>query len=110
MPSALGSFEHMVLLAVLHLGSDAYAVPVRGEIARRTGSEPARGAVYTTLMRLEEKGFLDSSMGEPTAVRGGRAKRFYALAAPGRAALREARSALVEAWPGSARLLEGMGP
>jgi DNA-binding PadR family transcriptional regulator len=109
MTPTLGSFEHVVLLAVLHLGEEAYAVSIREEIERRTGGGVARGAVYTTLMRLEGKGMLRSRMGDPTPVRGGRAKRFYALSPAGAASLREARSALLEAWPRSARLLEERG-
>lgn len=106
-PTPLGRFEHLVLLATLQLGHDAYAVPIREEIERRTGSAPARGALYTSLARLEAKGLLASSVGEPTAVRGGKAKRYYQLTATGRASLRNARMELVSAWPGIARLLGG---
>lgn len=89
-PSAsptLGHLEQLVLLAVLRLGEGAYAVAVRDEIAARTQGEPSRGAVSVTLDRLERKGFLQSRLGEPTAERGGKAKRLYTLAAPGRVAL-----------------------
>ena len=104
-PAPLGRFEHLVLLATLQVGDDAYAVPLREEIERRTGSTPARGALYTSLARLEAKGLLRSSVGEPTAVRGGKAKRYYRLSPPGRAALRAARIELVTAWPAASRLL-----
>jgi hypothetical protein len=69
----LGEFEQMVLLAVLRLRDDAYGVTIRAEIAKRTGREIARGALHTTLDRLEEKGCLRSRMGDPTPQRGGRA-------------------------------------
>jgi PadR family transcriptional regulator PadR len=104
-PTSLGRFEHLVLLAILQHGADAYAVPIREEIERRTRSTPARGALYTSLARLEAKGLLASSVGEPAAVRGGKAKRYYRLTAAGRSALRNARMELVSAWPGVARLL-----
>ena len=105
-PTSVGRFEHLVLIATLVLKDEAYAVSIGNEILERTGTRPARGAVYTTLVRLEDKGLLRSSMGEPTAIRGGKAKRFYELTAAGRAALRAAHSELVTAWPSVGRLLD----
>lgn len=87
-PQTLGSLELLVLLAVLRLGDGAYAVAVRDEIARRTAGDPTRGAVSVTLDRLDRKGLLHSRLGEPTAERGGKAKRLYTLAAAGHQALR----------------------
>ena len=97
-PTLLGEFEHVVLLAVLQLEGDAYAVPVRRLIGERTGRSVSRGALYTTLERLETKGYLRSRMGDPTPVRGGRAKRYYAVTAAGMRALRASRAALFGAW------------
>src|SRR5438552_13755043 len=96
----LGEFEHVVLLAVLRLGEAAYAVAVRDEIERRTGRRVSRGSVYVTLDRLETKGFLQSRLADPTAVRGGRAKRYYALRPRAMAALKESRRALLQMWRG----------
>ena len=76
---SIGEFEHMVLLSVLRLGDEAYAVTVRDEILAHTGRDVSRGSIYITLDRLETKGFLKSRLGEPTAERGGRAKRYYTL-------------------------------
>ena len=87
-PQSLGSLELLVLLAVLRLKGAAYAVAVRDEIAERTRGDPSRGAVSVTLDRLERKGLLRSHLGEPTAERGGKAKRLYVLAASGHQALR----------------------
>lgn len=87
---ALGEFELLVLLAVLRLGPQAYAVSVRREIAAQTGREVSRGAVYVTLDRLAHKGLLRSRLGEPTAVRGGKAKRFFVVEPAGREAARAA--------------------
>ncbi|HTM18457.1 MAG TPA: PadR family transcriptional regulator [Terracidiphilus sp.] len=80
---SLGDFEHVVLLAILRLGPKAYGVTVRAEIAACTDREPAPGALYTTLDRLEEKGLVTSWLGEPTAQRGGRAKRYVQVTATG---------------------------
>jgi len=96
----LGEFEHVVLLAVLRLGDSAYAVTIRDEIALRTGRRVSRGSIYVTLDRLETKGYLSSWLAEPTAVRGGRAKRFYALRPRAVAALRDSRRALLQMWRG----------
>ena len=94
MPPPLGEFELIVLLAVLQLGDDAYGVPVRGEIVRRTGRDVARGAVYITLDRLTRKGYLRSWLAGATAERGGRPKRYFAITAKGSRALRESLRAL----------------
>ena len=80
---SLGEFERLVLLAVLHLGEDAYGMRVRREIAERTGRDVAIGAVYATLDRLEEKELLTSELGEPAPERGGRAKKSFRLTAAG---------------------------
>jgi len=102
----LGEFEHVVLLAVLRLGDAAYAVTVREEIERRTGRRVSRGSIYVTLDRLETKGYLKSWLAEPTAVRGGRAKRFYTLRPRAVALLRDSRRALLQMWRGVDELLE----
>jgi PadR family transcriptional regulator len=96
----LGEFEQIVLLAILRLDDDAYAVPIREEILACTGRDVSRGSVYITLDRLETKGFVRSWLGEPTAERGGRAKRYYALRPRGLEALKAGRRALVSLWQG----------
>jgi DNA-binding PadR family transcriptional regulator len=102
----LGEFEQLVLLAVLRLGSNAYGVPIRREIESRTGRDVARGAVYMTLDRLEDKGYLKSWHSQPTAERGGRSRRHYELTKTGAAALAESRRALLRMWSGLEPRLE----
>jgi DNA-binding PadR family transcriptional regulator len=98
----LGEFEQMVLLAVLCAEKDgeAYGITVYDELTSRTRRRVARGAVYMTLDRLEKKGLLSSYQTEPTAERGGRAKRCYQVTKPAMAALRESRRALLNLWEG----------
>ena len=96
----IGEFEHVVLLAILRLGEDAYAVSVRDEILRCTGRDVSRGSIYITLDRLETKGYLKSYLADPTPERGGRSKRFYALRPLAVNALKESRRALVALWRG----------
>ncbi len=88
---ALGEFEQTVLLAILRVGENAYGVTIRAEIAACTDREPAPGALYTTLDRLEDKGLVSSSMGDPTPERGGRAKRYFKVTAAGIAAVARAQ-------------------
>jgi PadR family transcriptional regulator PadR len=90
----LGEFEQLVLLAVLQLGDEAYAVPLRRAIEEAAARSVSRGALYTTLERLEAKGLLSSRMGEPTAGRGGRRRRYHAVTSAGLRALRAARDAV----------------
>ena len=90
----LGSLEHIVLLAVVRLGDDAYGMTVRREIETRTGRGLSIGAVYATLERLEEKGYLSSFVGEPTRERGGRAKRHFRIEVKGQEALRASQEAI----------------
>jgi DNA-binding PadR family transcriptional regulator len=84
----LGSLEQIVLLALVRLGANAYGMTVRLEIEKRTGRSLSIGAIYATLERLEGKGYVSSFTGEPTAARGGRAKRFFRIEAEGMRALR----------------------
>ena len=90
----LGELEQLVMLAVMHQPEQAYAVSIRDEIEARTGIGLARGSVYVTLDRLDRKGFVTSWMGEPTAERGGKAKRCFRLTPAGRRALAAAESAV----------------
>ena len=100
-PPSLGEFEQVVLLAVLRLGENAYGVSIRAEIGVRTGREPAPGALYTALDRMEEKGFVQSRWGDPTPQRGGRAKRYFTVTKRGRVAV-------ISAQRSYQNLLEGL--
>lgn len=85
----LGEFEELVLLAVLRLDEGAYGAAIRRDIRQRAGREASMSAIYTTLERMEEKGYLRSSLGDPTPRRGGRRKKFFQLEALGAQALKE---------------------
>jgi DNA-binding PadR family transcriptional regulator len=103
----LGEFEQIVLLAILRVGDEAYAIPVREEIEKRTGRTVARGALYTALDRLESKGCLRSRMSDPLPERGGRSRRYYTVTPSGLAALRASRAALIALWKGVESQIEG---
>jgi PadR family transcriptional regulator PadR len=96
----LGEFEQIVLLAVLRVGEDAYGVPIRQEIERRTGRSLTVGALYRTLDRLETKGYVTSSFGDPTPERGGRSRRYFRIRPLGLRTLRASREALAAMWEG----------
>ena len=99
----LGEFEYAVLLAILHVDSDAYAVPIREVLEARTARPVARGALYTALERLEAKGILRSRMGDPTPERGGRARRYFTVTPLGMRAVKQTHASL-------ARLSQGLEP
>jgi PadR family transcriptional regulator PadR len=96
----LSELELMVLVAVLRLGDEAYGLPVAREIEEVTGRSVTVAGIYAALQRLEEKGLVSSSLGEPTAIRGGRAKRFFRVTADGLKEAREARRVLMALWKG----------
>jgi DNA-binding PadR family transcriptional regulator len=96
----LGEFEQIVLLAVLRLGQNAYGVPVRHEIENRTGRSVTVGALYRTLDRLEEKGYVTSWFGDPVPERGGRSKRYFRVGPLGIRALNVSHRDLVAMWEG----------
>lgn len=107
-PPYVGEFEYSVLLAVLHMdGSDqAYAVPIRALLEERTGRPVARGALYTALERLETKGCLRSRMGDPTAERGGKARRYFTVTALGVRAIKAMHTSLANLTQGLEAILE----
>lgn len=96
----LGDLEKLTLLALLRLGEEAYGASVRKELEERAGRSVTVSTVYVTLMRLQEKGLVESWLGEPTSVRGGKAKRHFRLRPEGAAALRNEREALERMWEG----------
>jgi PadR family transcriptional regulator, regulatory protein PadR len=99
----VGEFELYVMLALAHLGDDAYGVTIRREIEARTGRTIAIGAVYATLARLQEKGLVQFRISDPQPVQGGRARKYASLTGPGARALGHSTAML-------ARMLDGLSP
>ena len=99
-------FELVVLLAVLGLGDEAYPVPIRDAIEERTQRNVSRAAVFITLERLERKGFVLSRYGDPTPVRGGRAKRFFSATPDGIAAAKDTLDLMQSMTAGLGEVLE----
>ena len=102
----LGEIEHLVLLGLLRLGGESYGVPIINEIGIRTGRQVSRAGVYIALKRLQAKGLVSSRIGEKTAERGGRARRYFTLTRAGIISLRQCREALVQMWQDYEPLLE----
>ena len=104
--TSIGQFEQVLLTAVLSLREDAYGVSIHRRVEELAAPKSVSlGAVYVTLDRLEDKGFITSWLSDPTPERGGRAKRCYRLQALGERVLRESaesvhrvHEALSEAW------------
>lgn len=106
-PNIPSDFEQQVLLAVWRLGDEAYGASVRDELEQRTGRDVTQGAVYVTLVRLEKKGMLRSSMSDPTPVRGGKAKRYFEILPAGMEGLKAAREVMERLWEGLAERVKG---
>lgn len=98
---SLGDLQHLVLLAVLRLGREAYGVSIRDEIRTRAGRDLSLGAIYSALRRLEGQGLVTARKGEPEPVTGGRAKTFFDVTPDGLAAIRSAQGEL-------RRMLDGL--
>jgi len=96
----VGEFEQMVLLAILRLRGEAYGLAIREELEEVAGRTPSSGSLYTTLDRMERKGLVESTAGEATPSRGGRARRYVRVTAEGRAQLARSRSTLMALWEG----------
>lgn len=101
MKGYLGEFEELVLLTITNLGSDAYGTSILEMIAQQTNRKLSLGALHSTLTRLEEKGFLTSYLGEPTAKRGGRRKRYFEITQSAKEALSSMKSLRDELWTNS---------
>ncbi len=104
----LGSLEHIILLALMRLDEGAHGMIVRREIEKRTGRSVSIGAVYATLERLEGKGYVSSLTGEPTAERGGRAKRLFRVEAAGKKALQVSEQTIRSMTAGLKSRWEGL--
>jgi PadR family transcriptional regulator PadR len=98
----LGGLEHLVLLALIRLGADAYGVPIVDELQRHSRRPILRPSVYLSLRRLEAKGLVRSRLGEPEARRGGRARRYFDVLPAGRKAVRDSQRTLHSLWNGIA--------
>lgn len=107
MADHLGAFEQAVLLAIVRLGDNAYGRAILKEVQTRLERDVAAGAVHATLERLESKQLVASRLGPGTAVRGGRARRFYRLQPKGWRALNAARAAIDSLWQGLRWPLKG---
>ena len=103
-PAYLGEFEQLLLLAVLRLGSEAFAPDIARELEARAERSVSRGHLYTSLDRLEDKGLLRWKVASGTAVRDGMPRRAYTVTPAGVAALRASRDVLQRMWRG----LEGV--
>lgn len=96
----LGEFELMVILTVIHLGDEAYGVPISRELEKRRGRSVSVGSVYAALERLQEKGLVSSVLGDPTPERGGKAKRYFRITREGLRQVHKTRRVLTGLWRG----------
>ncbi len=95
---ALGEFEEIVLLMVGVLYDEAYGVAIKEEIQSQLGRKVSVGALQSALRRMEEKGFLQSRLGDSTSIRGGRPKRYFTITAQGKEALEHNQETRSKLW------------
>ncbi|HST80082.1 MAG TPA: PadR family transcriptional regulator [Verrucomicrobiae bacterium] len=96
----LGELELMILLTVIHLGEEAYGVPISREMEKQRRRGVSVGSVYAALERLEQKGLVKSEIGDPTPERGGKAKRYFRVTREGLRQLHKTRRVLTAMWDG----------
>lgn len=96
----LGELELMILLTVIHLGEEAYGVPISREMEKQRRRGVSVGSVYAALERLEQKGLVKSEIGDPTPERGGKAKRYFRVTREGLRQLHKTRRVLTAMWEG----------
>ena len=96
----LGELELLVVLAILRCRDDAYGVTITEAIRERTGRRLARAAVYVTLRRLQERGLVTSTTGEPLPERGGKARRYYTVEPAGLELAHATQAAFESMWDG----------
>ena len=106
----LGEFELMLLLAVVQLGEDAYGVPIARELEKHRKKGVSVGSVYAALERLEAKGLVESSLGDPTPERGGKAKRYFRVTREGLRQVQETRRVLTGLWKALPELKRDWSP
>jgi PadR family transcriptional regulator, regulatory protein PadR len=106
MRNYLGEFEQLLLFALVELQDDAYGGRIRQAIEDRTGRNVSPGAIYTALDRLETRKLVSSTLGDPTAQRGGKRKRYYRIEPDGLELLRRSHDALTRMAHGLAPKLE----
>jgi PadR family transcriptional regulator PadR len=94
----IGEFEELVLLTIACLSKKAYGVAIKEDIELRANRPISIGSLHSTITRLQEKGFLDSRLGEPSHERGGRRKRFFTLTKSGVLALNSIKTLRDDLW------------
>ena len=101
----LGEFEQLLLLAILRLDANAYGVEIARELEARAGRTVSRGALYTSLDRLEDKGLLRWRVMPGAPERGGLPSRLYSVTPAGVTALRASRDTVRPARASSSRAI-----
>lgn len=98
MKEHLGEFEELILLLIMTLKEEAYGLSIRRTLKSEVNRTVTIGAVHGTLNRLESKGFVESSLSDPTELRGGRRKRLFTITATGKNALQKSKAVKVNLW------------
>ena len=95
-----GELEHLILLEIMRLDGEAFAIRIRDGLETEGGRSVTRGALYRSLDRLAQKGLVSWANVEPSADRGGHVRRRFRVTEPGRALLSQRRETLLRLWEG----------
>jgi DNA-binding PadR family transcriptional regulator len=90
--------EEILLLAVFCIPEDAYLINIREYLIQHAGLGLAFGSIYTALNRLRKLGYVETRIGEPEAIRGGRAIKYYQLTKEGIKVLKETKKIQESFW------------
>lgn len=96
--NSIGEFEEILMLTVAVLYRQAYGIAIKEEIESKLNRKVSVGAMRTALKRLEKKGLLKSELGEATAIRGGKRKRYYLVTPLGQRVLKEVMDTRKQLW------------
>lgn len=107
MPRLLTDYELMIMLAILRLRNDGYGVTIARELEHTAGRSTTLAAIYLALDRLERQGLVTSELGDATAQRGGRAKKYFRVTTKGLQAVRATRRSFIALWSGIPQLEGG---
>ncbi len=94
----LGEFEELVLLMIILLDDDAYGLAIRTALKEHANRSATIGAVHATINRLQKKGYIESSFGGESDMRGGRKKRLLRITNVGKQMLEKSQEMKVSLW------------
>jgi len=92
--------EQIFLIAIWHLGDEAYGLKIREKVMELTGSEVLFGTIYNTLNYLVKKDYVEARKGDPEQEKQDSKRVYYQITDAGFKALQKARKLQKTLWQG----------